>query len=283
MTENQGLLEKLADIPNTYVWAIWVIGMCVLVIYPVILPTRISPWTKDWVDALETVPENGRVVFVVGMSAEKLGAVKPITQAILTYFWTSDLNYRVYILPTNADHLILTDEIITEVMDPEGDFGKVYGEDYVLLNYHPSTVSGINSFCDDVWKVMNKDYFGTPFEELPMMDAMRSYEDIDMLVLGSGDCLAAEKQIVVWYGVYGVPNADYCLSCCFPNWIPYVGEGRPVQGLIDGNQGANELELYTKRPGVSAAFISARSWAVGLAMVLIVLGNIGDYAKRRKE
>jgi hypothetical protein len=61
-----------------------------------------------------------------------------------------------------------------------------------------------------------------------------------------------------------------------------VGEGRPVMGLIDGNQGANELEYFTESPGLSAYYISARSWVLLLTMILIVIGNLKTISRGLK-
>jgi hypothetical protein len=62
-----------------------------------------------------------------------------------------------------------------------GGVEKRYGVDFVHLGWLPGGDAGKNLFLEDVWAACPQDHYGTPVEDIPMMQNIKSIDDIAWL------------------------------------------------------------------------------------------------------
>ncbi len=159
--------------------------------------------------------------------------------------------------------------------------GAVYGRDYVNLGFKPGGSAVILGLGTDLHNVYTTDLKGTPLTALPVMNGVTNYDDVALLIdLATGNApgawiaFARERfKVRLAIGVTAVMATDF---------YPYFQTGQLV-GLINGLRGAAEYEHLIGQPDRGSLGMSSQSVAHLVIILLVVLGNIGYFATRRRR
>lgn len=82
-------------------------------------------------------------------------------------------------------------------VDPEGKFGKVYGEDYVILPYLPEGETAYATFASNI-HVFSLGLFGNSVESLSLMQKVKDGNDVTLVVDVYTSCYQIEWAIRQW-------------------------------------------------------------------------------------
>ena len=63
----------------------------------------------------------------------------------------------------------------------EGEFNKVYGQDYVLLGYRPGAEAVVKGIVSNIRKLYSVDANQTKIDEIPMMNGITKFKDFAFL------------------------------------------------------------------------------------------------------
>ncbi len=151
-----------------------------------------------------------------------------------------------------------------------------YGEDIVFLGYFPGREDVVQQMGVDMWSVFPTDHFGTPVEDLPLMQNAKKATDFAM-VLTTG-----EFEVVwvnQWWVPYKVPVGVMGIAMKGSALQPYYASG-DLFGLAVGVRGGAELELLIGEPGGAAKKMDSISLSHLLIVILIILANIGFLAAK---
>ena len=160
-------------------------------------------------------------------------------------------------------------------------FNKKYGIDYVFLGYRPGVAAVMINMGRDIRSVFAVDYFGTPLDSLPMMQNIKNYSDIAILVgLEAGSTGDAWVQFA--QARYNQKIILGGTAVVAPDLYPYLQAGQIV-GLIGGMRGAADYEKLVNSVGPATIGMTAQTVIHIVILIFILLGNVGYFLTRRKQ
>lgn len=273
-------LAKLRDLNQRWLY----LGTILLLILPlaVTIPmpsTGASPATQGLYDMIDSCPDD-KVVMIdstwdMGSRAEcqaQLACVVRHLCANRTRFVVTSLG-----APFGPD---FASRVITPIAE---EAGYVYGEDWVNTGFI-QTSGGmgavIDGLCRDFHKFRPADVHGTPVRDLPLMQNVRTVEDMHMFYVVTYN--PPTEWISFVKGQHGTPVGFGCMSIMAPTFYTLVDSGQ-LCGMLVGNRGASEYEALIDRPGLGTKLIMVASFGNAIIILAALLGNIGALAGARRR
>jgi hypothetical protein len=221
------------------------------------------------------VPEGGVVVF--GFQVMKLEAYKgkeDVMKAIMSVVHSRGLKAVCLSLGAIAP-LIFED--IYERNNLEEIYGLTYGVDYVITPFISGEETAMASFAADTWSTMASDLFGTPIQNIPLMQEVRSAEDVDLWWFASYSAGNIDQAVRQWGWAYDQPIImafqSYGSAAYAYPW--------PLVGVLDGIRGEAEFEYMSGFPGAELARYEGQSTA-GITMLSTIAIGLIYYNLTRK-
>lgn len=171
------------------------------------------------------------------------------------------------------------------------EYGREYGKDWVNLGFKPGYSVLVGQIAKDFQDGAKTDHEGTPLSELEVTKGIRDAGDISLLVEMTG--LVGFFNMWVQFFQTDRARPDFahgCTSVTIAEAYAYLESGQII-GLFEGIAGAaayNELLEKSRKAGEPHASVAARehmtsqSFAHLVIIVLIVMGNVGLYVRRRR-
>ena len=168
--------------------------------------------------------------------------------------------------------------LIQEVVE---ETGAVDGEDYVFLGFRPGYELVILGMGKEIASVFDTDFNGKPISEIPLMQNVTNYDQIDLLVDLSAGSLT-EAWITFANVQFNLQIAAGVTGVIISQMYPYLQTGQLV-GLIPGIAGAAEYEGLIDAPAKGTLWINIESFVHLLIIGLVVIGNIAFFIHRGRE
>lgn len=268
-------------------WIFLGIGLVVIIplLFPLRLPVKPSKPVIDLFNRIDTLGvDNGVVWVVTDFDPGTMPELMPMTMSVLRHCLTKGTPVVLHggLWPAYIGMAKMAmDNIAVEFPD------KKIGEDYVFLGYIPGVTAVILAIGIDIETTFGTDYYGVPYDSLPMMEGVKNYEDISIIVDISG---TRSPEYWLMYGQqrYGVDVGVGCTAVSAPSYYTFLQSGQFV-GMMGGLKGAAEYEELMERYGYPAGRrpatigMDAQSFGHLLIVVLVILGNIGYFIVRRGE
>jgi hypothetical protein len=208
---------------------------------------------------------------------------RPVWATLLNDVFRHLLTMDVYVIHVSFDRSLEGGEqcemVITRV-DPENNYGKVYGEDYVNLGAVAGQIASLQGFLRDSWAQYPTDNRGTLVQNIPIMDKMRSGADIDYVVsIGSQTPAWWIGQQKVIYGtpIYALADAGEATAI-----LPFIDSG-DIDGLLTDLQGAAEYELLTGQADQGLMSMDPINTIHITEALLLVVTNVIFFMSKGKE
>ncbi|MFP4457770.1 MAG: hypothetical protein ACLFPS_08935 [Clostridia bacterium] len=158
-----------------------------------------------------------------------------------------------------------------KLLDSVEGHNRVYEEDYVHLGYLAGEETAISAMDQNLKKAYSTDFYGTPTEELPVLDGITNVGDVDaFLVFSASEPSQYVRQVE---GKYGTPLAVGINAVIYTTNLPYLNSGQ-IFGIINGLTGAAEYELLIGQPKIATAGMDALSATHLLVLFFILIANI---------
>lgn len=268
--------QRLLRIDRRVIFLLVAVLTLTFIVRPVGLALRVSPEVRSIYDYMEKLP--GGSVFLLSMDFDPASKPElyPMAVALLRHAFAKRL--RVMVMTLWVTGTGLAEGVVTNVAR---EAGKVSGADYVFLGYTPGTVNVILNMGQDLGKTFPKDHYGQPIESLPMMGGIKNLRDVQyMISLGAGS-----PGVEAWY-VYGKEKYGFELgggvtAVSAAGLYPLLQTGQ-INGLMGGLRGGAEYETLLAWRGKATAGMDAQSATHILIILLILVGNIGYLAGRRR-
>jgi hypothetical protein len=245
------------------------------------------PRTQNVFDHVEQIDPSAKrkaVMLSVDFDPQAEPELKPQLEAVVRHAFARDIPVVVLTFVPQAPGI--AEEVLLRL---GREHGKEYGEDYVFLGYKYPPVAVILGMGEFIDQVSPTDYYGTPLEQLPMMDDIRNFDDIGLVMN-----FTASSFYLTWITYaqtpFDVPFATGVTSVSVADLYPYLGSKQLV-GMLAGLKAAAEYERLVKdkyfpdkniflratqaMPALSAALI--------VIILFVIIGNIGFFATRRKK
>jgi len=274
-------LVKLSKIDRRVVFLLIGAAAVIPLLKPLWLPVHVTEHVQKVFDFIENIPVEGQAVLLsVDYTPETFPELHPMTLAILRHCFTRNLKVVCMTLQPAGPGIA---ELALGTVAAE--YGRKYGEDYVLLGYRPGISPVILGIGEDIKRVFVTDNYATDLGDIRMMDEIRNYDDIALVVTISGSSIP-ESWISYAHSRYGQLIASGVTAVMAADFYPYLQTGQFI-GMLGGLKGASEYEILVERAGFSrerkTATIGMDSQSVVhlVIIVFIVLGNLAYFASRR--
>lgn len=272
-------LSKLANVDSRVFYWILFIALMVPFLSPIGFPITIAENTRDLYEGItDDEVEEGDVWimnFGYGVSAwpECHPSVTVCTKALFRE------GAKIIFMGPHYDVELTYNKIHDTVRDDFVD--KVYGEDYVFLGYITGGESAIAQLASNIRSVYPVDHFGTPLDELSMMQGVNTHEDIEgVLSSDTGDY--GVHFMTQWQAAYGSKLAEIGIAMNGSTDLPRWQAGNYF-GLSIGSRGGAELEILIGELGEATTAMDSISVSHLLLIFAVILGNIGMVVQRRSS
>ncbi|MGY8782905.1 MAG: hypothetical protein ACKVHA_05790 [Fidelibacterota bacterium] len=260
-------------------WIFLIIGLSVLLplFFPIGLPIRATGTTQRVYDTFDSLEPNSKVLLSCEYGPSTKPEIHPMVIAVLHQLFRD--NHKVYVTCLWPDGQFLASEALREVA---GDYGKVYGEDYVILGYRPGSEAVIKGMVRDLRAIFSTDVKNTKVEEIPMMEGVYKFEDFDFLFSASAGFPGSLEWMQYATDNTNVKMSTGTTSIMVNDIMPFVVSNQ-IQGILAGMPGAAEYEKLVGKKGVGTSGMDAQSFAHLVIVFFIVFGNIGYFIERKKN
>ena len=259
--------DRILSLDRRFIFIL--IGLVILIplLYPIGLPVRVSAEAQRVYDYIERLPEGARMVVSLDYDPASKPELQPMTVAILRHTFRRNLRLiGLTLWPTGTS---MAESELTRIGQ---EFGKVYGQDYVFLGYAPGEANAILSMGQDLYAAFPTDYYGTPTPTIPVLNAIRSLQDVAYVFSLSAGFPGLDTWYVYGKEKYGFELGGGSVAVSVPKFYPLLNTGQ-IQGLLGGLRGAAEYETLLDRPGKARAGMDAQSATHFLIIGLIVVCN----------
>lgn len=255
------------------------IVMLILLIIPVVsplgIPITVSDYTQEAYNIIDALPPDSTVILIPSVDVALWPEEESFARAVIWHLSSRPLKWAM--IHFGADAVLLSKTALDFVDIPNNFPDKEYGKDYVFMNYIVGGETGVTALLTDVHSQYRTDYFGTPIDELEIMQYLKDHNDIDLVVYITGS--DAPMPVRVFHTTFDIPLIMAPTIGWFPTFIPYYNAGQ-MQGLVGGVRGGAEYELLVNRPGMGLAITDALSIAFLYTIALLILGNIHELSTR---
>jgi hypothetical protein len=263
--------EKLTLIDRRWIYTL--VGLAVL--FPMIVlmpfPVGITPEARQLYEAVDNLPDSSAVMLTFDYYPSALAETEPASVAALRHMFEKDMKVlTISNIPLGGPSIAerVTDSIARE-------YGKEYGIDYVNLGYRANYVAVMHGLSSSIESIFAADNRGNPLSEIPMMQEIQSYEDLEFIYV-----VADNATIDYWISIvnaqYNVPVGGSVTAVMAPKMYAFV-EAKQLTGLLGGMKGVAEYELLVGHKGGAFLGMGSQSLVHLLVIFLVLIGNIGFF------
>lgn len=278
MSRIEDIFLKIGSIDRRWIFIIIAVVVLIPLLFPIGMPIRATDTSKDVYDAIESLPKGSRVILSIEYSPSTKPENHPMAISMLRHLFRND--HKVYVTCLWPDGQFMAQDALNQVAEDE--FGKVYGEDYVLLGYRPGGEAVVKGIVSNIRKLYSVDSRQTKVDEIPMMDGITNFKDFVFLFSISAGYPGTIEWVQYAADPTGVPMSSGVTSIQVNEVMPYVQSGQMI-GVLAGMPGAAEYESLIGKKGSATSGMDAQSVAHLVIVLFIVLGNAAYFIERKRS
>ena len=278
MKKLEDLFLQIGNIDRRWIFIIIAIVVVIPLLVPIGLPIRATDTSKDVFDAIESLPKGSKVLLSIEYSPSTKPENHPMAISMLRHLFRND--HIVYVTCLWPDGQFMAQDALTQVA--EGEFGKKYGQDYVLLGYRPGGEAVVKGIVSNIRKLYSVDAKQTKIDEIPIMNGITNFKDFAFLFSVSAGYPGTIEWVQYAADPTGVPMSSGVTSIQVNEVMPYVQSGQMV-GVLAGMPGAAEYESLIGKKGSATSGMDAQSVAHLVIVLFIVLGNTAYFIERKRS
>jgi len=276
--KSESIWVKIQKIPLIPIQLAFVVVIIIPLITGITFPLTPSTPVKQYYNFIRDLPDESVILFNSQMYGWNYGDCAPGCAATMNLILHSPNNLKVIIIFQSSDGPMFWDtmkEGFGVKLPPD----KTYGVDYVEFGWYVGDERGFATLIDDFRAMFPEDRFGTPTDEIPMMENVNSAEDFATIIASTSLSALADYEVRQAYGRYGTPLLFAPAGMTVMSVIPYYPYA--VKGYITGLSGAAQLEALMGYRGLASKMGNAFSFMTLEAFILAILGIVGGYMERR--
>lgn len=272
-------------------WVFLLMGVAVSL--PILLqlgfPEKVSQLSRDAFAEVDKLKPGDRVLLSLDFDPSSAGELTPMATAF-TYH-AAKRGAKIYFMALWPVGPQMVEDAISKVIRP--DFPDMqYGRDYVNLGYKSGNEGVIKVIVTDLKQLYTTDHRGSGINSIPMMEGVRSVQDMDLVISVSAGYSGAKEW--VQYAKTAFPDRINLVAGCTgvqaPPLLPYIPNQLP--GLVAAIKGAAEYETLLveeygleEQPKYKEALRRMGSQLIAhlLMVALIIVGNTIYFIGRAKE
>ena len=282
MSEGVGIWERLDNLDRRILYWILIILIAIPYLNPLGIPVPVTNPTQGFYNTLSALEPGSAVILDITSGPSAYGEIGAGTAAfmeLITGIYPEQNNgqkLKLIVVSSTEQGPIMYDRYALTAFERNN---WVYGEDYVFFGY----ISGFETFvarlAEDIPSLLQTDYKQNDVEDLAVMQGIEDYTDISAVVMW--DSGSAVNWWVKQWSPKGVPVGGIFVAVGIPQLEAFLKSG-DLYGFIGGSRGSAELEYLIGAPGEAVATTDTLSISHIYVIILIILGNIGYFVRRRE-
>lgn len=269
-------LERMMNIDRRYLFILIFIAVILPLFFPLNLPVHVTKEVKDVYEYIDNLTPDNVVLLAVDYDPATMAELQPMFDAMLRHCFIKNVKVLITVFfPTGIG---LAEHAVKKIAK---EYNKKSGIDYVFLGYRPQFFYAVLGMGKEIRIPFPSDYYGTSLRDLPMMDKIHNFKDMDLITSFGGSGI-----VTVWliyaHEPYGTPLAWGVTAVMATDYYPYI-QSRQVIGMLGGLKGAAEYEKLVKCPERAELGMNAQTVAHLVILAFIILGNVGFIVQRRMK
>ncbi len=274
------MAKERKKIDRRWVFLLIFIGVAIPLIVKIGLPVETSKNVEMVYNLVENTPEESTVLISFDYDPASMPELHPMGKAILKHCFRKNINVIFTAMwPMGVQ---MAEDLIDQL---QVEFPQIkYGEDYVNLGFKAGGMVTIQSMGKDLTKIFPEDMYGTPIDELPIMDGIKNFNNIMFVFSLSAGSPGIKEWVQIVHDKFNKPTSGGCTGVSAPAILPYVNEQQQLTGLLAGMKAAAEYEYMIGAPSTATSGMDAQSIAHFIIIIFIAIGNINYWrAKKSNE
>ena len=276
-TLRPSIWERLQRIDRRVLYTLIFLSVIIPVLTPLHLPTPITPQSRAFFEAVDSLPPKTVVLFPFDFWPSTLAETEPMAVAGLRHCFSKDL-YVVGLSNIGIGGPSIAERLLDSIGN---EYGKVYGEDYVNLGYKAGYQAVLLGMGSSISAIFPTDHRGTRLEDIPLMQRVPNYDSVSFVLIVSDNAM-----VDYWVGLvnarYGLPMVAGVTAVMAPKVLSYV-QARQLSGLLGGMKGAAEYEELIGHVAKASSGMDSQSLIHLLIIFFIVMGNLGYFMMRQQK
>jgi hypothetical protein len=260
-------------------WIYVIVGLLVLLplLWPLNLPLEPSPPVRAYHDAIAVLPPGSTVLVSCDFDPASRPELEPMTRTTLRQLFRKRCKVVVVVLYQGGARMV--DGIVQDVARENR---QVDGVDYVNLGYKAGNEAVMVLMGQSIPGIFPRDQNGRDVTRLPIMRSVRNYSSCALLVSISVGYPGTKEYVQQVQGRFHIPIIGGVTAVSAPTLYPYLQTGQ-LRGMLGGMAGAAEYEDLRFERGLASRGMDAQSLAHLFIVLCIVLGNVAQWERQRKE
>jgi len=271
-------IVKAGSLDRRVIFVVIALAVMLPLFFPLGLPIRPTNSSQQVYDVVEELEAGDKALLSFEYGPSTKPEIHPMAVALLRHLMSKDV--KVYITCLWPDGQFMAMEALDQVAVNQ--YGKVYGEDYVLLGYRPGAEAIIKGLVSNIRKVYTVDSRGDFLDDIPMMVGVNQVADFDFLFSASAGYPGTVEWVQYAADPVGITMSTGTTSIQVNEVMPYVQSGQ-IKGILGGMPGAAEYESLIGQAGIGTSGMDAQSVAHVIIVVFIIFGNISFFVERRRS
>jgi hypothetical protein len=266
--------DKAKTLDRRIIFVFMFFGVALPLLMKIGLPVSITPDVRRVYDYIERLEPGDVVLVSYDHDTGTLPEMLPMSDAILRHLFTKDI--RVVGMALRAEGTGIGRQNIRRTA---AEFNKLEGEDFVFLGFRPEVTAAILGLGTSFERVFPKDDVGIPVGEIPLMQGVQNYSDIELVI-----SITDDDTPVYWVNYanarFKVKVVAGLTAVMATTFFPFIDSGQMI-GMVAGLKGAAEYEKLISKPGRAARGMDAQSIAHLVMIGFIIIGNIAFVMRKR--
>jgi hypothetical protein len=276
------MLDGLLTLDRRWIFLFVIIALTTPFFMDITCRSYVSPEVRTLYDALDRLRPNSRVLAAFDYDPASEPELNPMAEAFFKFAFSRRL--KVIILGLWPQGPQQAERALARVFaDPAfADLNLRYGIDYVNLGYQAGNEFAIQGMGSSIARVFPRDIRGTVTEEIPLMQDVKDFSNIDFVFNLSAGYPGTVEWVQVAADRYGVRLGAGNTAVQAPLVYPYLGSGQ-LTGLLGGMKGGAEFEALTGFPAKANKFMVSQTAAHLVVIIFVIVGNIAFFAMQSRQ
>jgi hypothetical protein len=277
MSRVSEIFARLQSIDRRYVFLFVGLAAFIPLIFPLGLPLGVTPSSENLFNAVDSLKEGSVVMLTFDYYPSTLPETEPMSYAALRHLFRKNIRViTVTTIPLGA--LSVMEEVVKNVAR---EYKQEYGVDYVNLGYKYGYVAVMLGMGRRISDIFPRDNYDHKLENLPLMQEVKNYDDIDFLFVVS-DNATVDYWVSLVNAQFGLPMGAGVTAVMAPKCYSFL-QTEQLVGLLGGMKGAAEYEKLSQNQGRATRGMDPQSIIHLLIIVFIILGNIGYFVGKKQK
>ena len=268
--------QKLLLVDRRIIFLLVFLAALIPIIKPIGLEVQISPPVKAVFDRMEELKAGDAILLSFDYGPSDGPELDPMANSIMRHC----VKKGVRIVGVSLFPLGGVDMTMARMTQLNTDLGAQDGIDWVNLGYKDGGQAAMKAMGENIGDAFPVDADGVPYEEIPMMQNIRNYKDMEVAI-SLATSILGEWWINLVNAQFGIDVAVGTTAVSAPKYYAFV-EAEQAIGVIGGMKGASEYEELVERAYPDLAGLSrtatmgmdVQSFVHVVIIFFILFGNV---------